>query len=803
MAAHAAAAGAAATGVVGFGAFKYNRENFLFDQGQRYARYTSGYTFAIEQAEMYREDIRDLTELTTSKQDFFFFAGVIFFVIILQLIMAGRLGVHGPAPPGWLLGLYWINTGCSLMFLCLSTWLSSHASARATAGMTHLLTHHVRLPIPSPQQLDKARKFATQFENERVGDMVRVPFLMPNNKEKPVASDTEAKGGKKAKPRRMPKWYTDEQAELHNGTSGFAPGVPEHFERYRHLQQEWWAHDIYSRIGFLYTFQCWLHGASLYTQCHAFAELRALWPAWSCTFIFVCCHYCLLKIDIVSAPNGRMHNFPIENIAPLMPIFTVLGMSLDFSALAPTAGWRALIYIIAWCAYIIQILWAFRLYDVAEPAAHAEMPEVPGQPWWPGEFPVPASFQHALYLVTPPKALEPGMTCLQQEMKATKSGKAVPQEAHREVPPLFAWKIFRGGIFTFIAVTIFVTCGRVIEQINGERWFMKQEGRVMRWPSHMQPWMSPWSRQDAERGEWCHTGGCDRRLDDFENDMMGQPKSVAALAARLSGILGTVSDALEPAGPAALLAQPAGALEPVKLGWTTPLDASLLACGKRGNLAAFAQHDGTGASLPLSGAGAAVSPFSLAGVESLGPFVGTHWDDNGLMLASATGDLAQCDEGPQGSLWRCRRLPHRLPTGGYAIEKAAVARTAQGQLRAAVVAAGEPELALFESDGEEWLPAGGVQLPPHLHDGALRSISFTSEVESIILSGADGSVLKWPLGAHRPSMVAAPQPGGAMPFGRMWQAACELEGGRYVHLARGRVEDVFPDVFITATNTRM
>jgi len=799
MAAHAVAAGAVTTGAVGFGAFKYNRQNFLFDQGQRYARYTSGYSFAIEQAEMYREDIRDLTEMTTNKQDFFFFAGVIFFVIILQLIMAGRLGVHGPAPPGWLLGLYWINSGCSLLFLCVSTWLSSHASARATAGATHLLTYYVRLPIPSPAQLDKARKFATQFEDERVGDMVRVPFLMPNNKEKTPGhgDDSKAKGKKSSKPRRMPKWYNDEETELRGGDGGLTPGVPEHFERYRHVQQEWWAHDIYSRVGFLYCFQCWLAGASLYTQCHAFGELRAIWPAWGCTFCFVCCHFILLKIDIVSAPHTRMHKFPVENIAPFMPIFTVLGMSLDYSAFSPTDGWRAVIYVIAWCAWIIQILWVFRMYDVCEPFAHKEMAEVPGQPWWPGEFPVPASFQHALYLVTPPKALEPGVSCLQQEMKAAKGSKGVSHEPHKEVPPLFAWKIFRGAMFTLIAVTIFMAIGRIIEQINGERWFLKQEGRVMRWPSHMQPWMPPWSRQDEPRGEWCHTGGCDRRLDVFDADMMKQPNSAAALAARLSGILGEVAEVLEPLP--AMPQKPAQTLQPLSIAWASPQDVSLVACGTDA-LATFARQGGAGATVRLDGAKAL--PFRLQGAETIGDIVGATWEDDGFMLATASGNVAKCVRTAHESSWECKTLPRRLPMGSGAIEKAAVARTAQSQLRAAVVAADGPQLALFELDGDEWLPIGGVQLPAHLSDGTLRSLSFAAGAESILFSGADGSILKWPLGEQRPSVLATPPRGGTVPFGRMWQAACELEGGRLIHVARNEFEPgaATASVFITAAS---
>jgi len=127
----ATAAFSASTGA--YTLFKYNRANYLFDAGLRYNRFCSGFNMAIAQASMYREDIRDLTDLTVSKQDLFHVVGVIFFVLTFQLIMAGRLGVHGPAPPGWLLGMYWGNVCTALLFLALSTWLAMHASARATS----------------------------------------------------------------------------------------------------------------------------------------------------------------------------------------------------------------------------------------------------------------------------------------------------------------------------------------------------------------------------------------------------------------------------------------------------------------------------------------------------------------------------------------------------------------------------------------------------------------------------------------------------------------------------------------------
>jgi len=179
-----------------------------------------------------------------------------------------------------------------------------------------------------------------------------------------------------------------------------------------------------------------------------------------------------------------------------------------------------------------------------------EQPEEPGQPWWPCEWAVPPAFAAAAYLVAPPKKVEPGQTCIQQEMKAarrsqapkgtTLSFKKRKQDAIES--GTWAWFWFRGAIFTHIIMWAFIIVGRVVEHVNGETLFLKQNNRRTRWPSHMQPWVTPWSRQGT-RNEWCHTGGCDRRLSAM-GELQHGPSHVATEAQRLDSILGTVAQGL-------------------------------------------------------------------------------------------------------------------------------------------------------------------------------------------------------------------------------------------------------------------
>ena len=52
-----------------------------------------------------------------------------------------------------------------------------HGSLRAQCAATSLLTRKVRLPIPSMAQLDAARSFGSAFEQQKLGDQFRVPYM--------------------------------------------------------------------------------------------------------------------------------------------------------------------------------------------------------------------------------------------------------------------------------------------------------------------------------------------------------------------------------------------------------------------------------------------------------------------------------------------------------------------------------------------------------------------------------------------------------------------------------------------------
>lgn len=787
-----AAAGAATT------AFKYNRVNYLWDATLRFNRYVTGYQFAIAQAQQYRDDIRDFTELTVSKQETYTIMGTVFMILNVMLMLSGRLGIFGPAPPGWVMGLYWGHATTALCFLLTMIWLSVHATGRCMSGGAVMLTRHVRLPLPTAKQLDKARKTGNSFEQQRVGDTFRVPFVAPAprlseeaNIDLELGITAPKASPSRASTRRMPRWYLDEQSELQGSNAGPNAGRgdvnPTHFELYRGLQQEWWCHETYVRVGMLYFMSAWLTAVNLYTQCHCFSELRALWPAWAITPLFCTMNWIVLQIELCPNNRTRLERFRMEHVYPWMPVVSCFGMSFEYSSVHSGGGWRALIYVCAWCCYAIQFLWIVKLYDLAEPTEQGEHPDVTGA-WWPEEWFVPPAFNRSIYLVAAPKALGRGSpTCLQIEMKQAKGmpGAEAPALKQRRVSPqLFPWRVFRGALFSSIAAWVLIIIGRIWEQCHGERMFMKQEGREVRFPATAQGFVTPWTRR-GHRDEMAHSGGSDRRLES-QRSKTEPAEELQEVAQELFFELSLLSGSLaekrnifpRPIATPATLRNEA---------WPAGFIPSFLASGPGpGHLVVAVARDRTQGVLLDFGPSPERNPgltsrtaFHFRGLPD-GEILATSWGASGLVVTTSgrtSGKviIAECSGLPVAGTWSCEEIGAALPVEtGSVVTAARVPGTTV--TRAAVSFADDSAVALFEStpNGNEWFPTGEVSVPNM--NGHELQLSFSSSSDALLISQHDGSLMHWRLSEPDPVLAVAPQAPG------VWGAACSLPDGTFLRL---------------------
>ena len=125
----------------------------------------------VERFRLFRQDIRDLVELTVGKMDLYHMVGALF---IRMISIYYSEGFFAEAPPTFLQVAYYLSQACALIYLIMAVWLSMHASVKSHSYATRLLTRFVRLPIPGCNQLNQLNARGADFEGQ--GDMLRVPF---------------------------------------------------------------------------------------------------------------------------------------------------------------------------------------------------------------------------------------------------------------------------------------------------------------------------------------------------------------------------------------------------------------------------------------------------------------------------------------------------------------------------------------------------------------------------------------------------------------------------------------------------
>lgn len=487
MAATAATAAAVTTGGVAVQLFRYNRGNYRFDQYLRWFRFTTARNLACAQVDQYRQDVEDICGMTTNRMDQYNAVAGCQLTLLVAISCAGRLGLHHPAPPGWLMGHMLTNLSASFMFLILSIWVGIFAALRAHSVQVHMNTRLVRLPVPTQRMLDKVRNLSTNFERQKAADMFRVPFLAHSNDIKtkdeshvlidddeydpdcPVNSHQHAT---------RPTWMQAERRfDQGHAVLGKKGDVPMHFELLRELQHDWWPHDIYSRVLCLYGYLHLLNGWVAYQICHAMVEDRAPFACFSSITILICLQLCLLRLDILPG-KGQLWYPYAEVIGPLGSYISYIACFLEYlpayNKSADTAA-RVLVLI----QYLILIFYEKRLLDLATPDTRPppEASDGPGKPWWPGSWRVPASFSQVLYAVAPPKRLMPGENDLAGEI-ARGSGakpftppKATVADIHEalgrrgETTP---WKITRTAIIGLMIIWTVEFIGSIIEAVQGQ-----------------------------------------------------------------------------------------------------------------------------------------------------------------------------------------------------------------------------------------------------------------------------------------------------------------------------------------------
>eukprot|EP00913_Durusdinium_trenchii_P023740 g22297.t1 len=153
----------AGLGLVAAEIFRYNRQNFAFDQDQRFNRDELRFKMQVERFRLFRQDIRDLVELTVGKMDLYHMVGALF---IRMISIYYSEGFFAEPPPTFLQVAYYLSQACALVYLLMAIWLSMHASIKSHSYATRLLTRFVRLPIPGCDQINLLNARYADFEKQ-------------------------------------------------------------------------------------------------------------------------------------------------------------------------------------------------------------------------------------------------------------------------------------------------------------------------------------------------------------------------------------------------------------------------------------------------------------------------------------------------------------------------------------------------------------------------------------------------------------------------------------------------------------
>lgn len=828
-----------ATGTgVGLGLFNYNRGNFKMDQKLHFGRFNAGQNMAIAQTAMYREDLTDLSMLTCSRMDMLHSVGAMSLTILTALFCPGRLGLHTVAPPGWLMGLFMINLAGCYLFLGLTMWLAMHASIRADTAATHMLTRFCRLPIPSTYMIDRARKFMANYEEQSWTELFRPPF-MPHQirKRGKEGGFNEGADLDPTAERHMrhgidvPSWYrkekgTDEQGHAVESMLTYDRKglVPEHFEVYTELQNEWWPYDIYARVSIFLAHMHLFHAWTYQSIGHALQETRAVFACSLVVLTLSVTQQIIITLDVKPVPG----QFPLERIGPLAQFFGFIAACIEYQRWYSDEA-LSFCFAFVYIAHFIHIIYTVQLLMICRPTFDKPpTPQEGSHAWWPGEWTLPAAFSHAVWLVAPPKELEPHLNDLAGELRAAgkkiaagSAGQAKVLDAakrddvHKVLGPRQespAWRNVQVALLAMLAAWVWLTFGFTIEVITqgtthpsflsapglannarDPRWRIPKAGKehapevgtggLTHGP------LAP-EREDKEEGGSEHgasSEGDGRRL--------GGEEGVAEVAAKLRALLPHLralasGKAIASMAPAALTTIAAAALAEthtrVDLSWPPLFEPRLLACG----------HSGSSLLLSRHGRGAVVSPgvlasraastplsFALEGASASGQLLAASWEASGLLLATSLGELLECPGvWPAVGRWRCQLLEGgTLPLGQRRPFSGAVAisrQPASASFRLAIAYPGESTVVLFARasgrPGAGWLPTGEVRVGADVVHAA-----FHGE-DMLLLTARDGSLSRLSLSNGRavPSVVAAVQ-GDA----HAWQGSCVLPTGEVARLA--------------------
>lgn len=345
--------------------FDYNRENFRYDREQRQKNEYKIADMRITQSSLWREDIRDIMGLTTTKMEAYLIVAALELGFCMTALCKGRVP---PGAPPWLLAAHTLALMGAFVYLFLAIWLGMHAFVAAQAYKVRILTQLVRLPVPTWQTLEASSTYSSSFERNRASQMVRVPFLMGRQEQRVQGSEYPGDDS----PARAPgdegpsdPWGLERRG---NDIIELAPDVNEQTVNQRHI---WLAreaalfyqtYDAFCRIclsagtASIATFFCY------FCLTYVLTENAAPAAAWAGMLCFVALSLVIVKLDLL-IPT---HHFAIGAVLMLTgPVICAAVAFVSSKNKGNPENWEYLmpIALLAHGTWLLYYIWLLRVVD--------------------------------------------------------------------------------------------------------------------------------------------------------------------------------------------------------------------------------------------------------------------------------------------------------------------------------------------------------------------------------------------------------------------------------------------------------
>lgn len=308
------AVSAAAAVVAGKTVFDYNRENFMLDREMRLKKEFAERRYRIVQAQLWREDVRCFVELTERKMYIYLLVNVLMLGFNFNLWCEGRLP---EGTPEWMMIGNQLAIACSFTFLLLTVWLAMHAAVAAQSLQTRVLTQLIRLPIPSWDELEACRTYASEFEKVEPRQMFRIPFitgwqedLFKGSNLAGQVGDAESGEAVDFTVQTGQSMATDPWGLERRGDTTYELGCHmgdevaklRHIKLMRQAAVYWQTYDAFARVSMSVGTNQLMLAISYYILGYEINQLHAPVPAFAGIIILVCTQEVIAQIDLTINP---------------------------------------------------------------------------------------------------------------------------------------------------------------------------------------------------------------------------------------------------------------------------------------------------------------------------------------------------------------------------------------------------------------------------------------------------------------------------------------------------------------------